>query len=67
MIEPTTGREMGCYLCKHFNKKTRLTCAAFPDGIPSPIVNGEIAHLKPYPGDHGIVFEVDLSRYEHNP
>lgn len=43
-----------CNRCKH--KRTGITCAAFPDGIPMEIIrNGE--HFIPVPGDNGIVFE----------
>jgi hypothetical protein len=33
------------------------TCAAFPDGIPDAITEGETDHVSPYPGDHGIQFD----------
>ena len=35
-----------------------LKCDAFPDGIPWPIQLGEFDHTKPYPGDHGLRYEV---------
>lgn len=35
----------------------RHVCAAFPDGIPDEIAFGNNKHLKPYPGDHGIIYE----------
>ncbi len=57
-----------CVRCKHFfdpqpEKDSpldrRAFCSAFPDGdgIPAKILNVEIGHKKPYPGDHGIQFE----------
>ena len=48
-----------CVRCKHFRideKRNRLVCDAFPDGIPEEILRG-YDHRKPYPGDHGIRFE----------
>lgn len=35
----------------------RHVCAAFPGGIPTPIVLGVNLHTKPYPGDRGIRYE----------
>ncbi len=32
-------------------------CAAYPAGIPLPIIGGDLAHDRPLPGDHGIQFE----------
>jgi len=48
-----------CAGCKHFNyidPRARV-CDAFPDGIPEVIWIGKNDHRKPYPGDHGILFE----------
>lgn len=52
-----------CNRCKH--KRERITCDAFPDGIPIEIIrSGE--HFRPVPGDNGIVFEekVEISESE---
>jgi len=34
----------------------RDTCAAFPDGIPTPIIENEQDHRKPIAGDGGVTF-----------
>lgn len=48
-------RDSDCYVCKHLFAAER--CDAFPEGIPEPIVSGEVLHTEPYPGDGGILFE----------
>ena len=47
-----------CAICKHY--RTDNKCAAFPNGIPSEIANGQLLHIKPYPGDNNIQFESTL-------
>ena len=50
-----------CVGCRHFKgfdvSQDSYTCAAFPRGIPIEILTWKVEHRKPYPGDHGILFE----------
>ena len=47
-----------CVFCKHYvNNNGKRSCSAFPDGIPKSIMMGDVAHIKPLPGDNGIQFE----------
>ena len=46
----------GCVKCRHLNRRT-CRCAADPDRIPLPIASGEVDHMVPRPGDHGIEFK----------
>ncbi len=47
-----------CIRCIHLNMNTdKLTCDAFPDGIPSAILRGYFDHRKKYKNDNGIRFE----------
>lgn len=50
-----------CSLCVHLNKKSLPQgiprCTAFPAKIPTKIWSGKNDHMKPYPGDHGILFK----------
>lgn len=45
-----------CALCKHKTLPGNF-CTAFPDGIPILIMDNDIKHDVPYPGDNGIQFE----------
>jgi len=45
-----------CHKCKHIHER-RLTCDAFPNGIPGKILTGDIKHTRKYQGDNGIQFE----------
>lgn len=46
-----------CYFCAH--RFERLAqCAAYPDGIPSLVLDGFADHSRPLPGDGGVRFEL---------
>lgn len=51
----TIGAAPICYSCIHKSKD--LSCTAFPDGIPTPILYNEVDHRNPYKGDGGVRFE----------
>src|SRR5688572_10017930 len=51
-----------CFWCKHFDKEAydfhnKVSCNAFPDGIPVEIFHGTYDHRFSYSGDNGIQFE----------
>ncbi len=46
-----------CTPCKHKISAWPRTCKAFSEGIPDEIWLGENDHTKPYPGDHGILYQ----------
>ena len=46
----------GCFKCRHLDRK-RMLCAAFGGPVPLPIASGQVDHMIPRPGDHGITFE----------
>jgi hypothetical protein len=47
-----------CASCKHLHLRAneRITCNAFPKGIPLLILYAD-DHMQPHPGDHGIQYE----------
>lgn len=40
-------------------KDERPACRAFPRGIPDEIAYGNNPHTEPFPGDGGILYELD--------
>lgn len=50
-----------CYRCKHLLGSKAGRCNAFPGKIPDQIWSGKLEHRQPFPGDHGIQFEVDVA------
>jgi len=68
LLDPLTGRPyQGCDVCRHFDPRGLPRCAAYPDGIPLPILGGDIAHDRPLPGDHGIQFRSVADRRPSGP
>lgn len=62
-----------CLACIHYipatdaeSEQGRETCAAFPDGIPRRIWQGEADHRGPYRGDHGIRFTQNPADWDYD-
>jgi len=47
-----------CYFCEHAFEGEGWKCSAFPDGVPSKIIEGRSDHRKPINGDRGIQFRM---------
>ena len=64
MVEPQ------CRSCKHLHDES-MTCDAYPDDIPDEILLNKHWHTKPFPGDHGILYEPldadDETASQHEP
>jgi len=43
-----------CVSCER--KRRGPVCDAYPEGIPEVILNGNVDHKTPYPGDHGLTY-----------
>jgi hypothetical protein len=61
-----TIRTKACTSCIHWRRDTDVaTCDAFPEydadefAIPPEILFGGEPHVTPWPGDHGIMWELD--------
>ncbi len=47
-----------CWICRHYDDSAGvMACAAFPEGIPQPIIDFEFDHREPHPDDNGVQFE----------
>jgi len=52
--------DLTCFYCRHFDTAPGdFRCSAFPDGIPRSITRAKTSHFLPWPGDNGIVFELN--------
>lgn len=49
-------RAPDCLKCRH-KFESSACCAAYPQGIPAPVIQGLEPHRVPREGDGGIVFE----------
>lgn len=63
----TIGPAPICGGCKHYRPSSGqegYRCAAFPEGIPEPIIENRADHRKPYKGDDGVRFEAASPLFE---
>jgi len=51
--------DFDCDDCKHIHDD-KITCKAYPDGVPIMILSNQVAHNKPYRNDNGILFEEEI-------
>ncbi len=55
--EHTSHASIVCGLCAHLSKTKHRQCKAF-EHIPDEIWEGDNYHTSPFPGDHGVLFEL---------
>lgn len=55
-----------CSKCTRFNadRQDADVCEAFPEGIPSDVLSGEVDHRNPVKGDHDLQF-VPVAGFEY--
>jgi hypothetical protein len=60
------GQAPICMNCLHFDadNKFKLTCRAFPQGIPDKIILNEADHRLPFAGDHDLRYDPIDPDYE---
>lgn len=60
------GLAPDCFFCKHYDRSPSgpWKCTAFPDGVPPEIIQRRVEHTSPYPGDHGVQFDLASDRRE---
>lgn len=54
-----------CWSCKHYDATAPggvFRCAAYPNGIPADIRDGNVKHTTPHDDDNGVQFEQDPER-----
>ncbi len=59
-FQPYQSTSRQCEQCVHLRERTRKRCDAFPKGIPAELWNDEIEHVRPYPGDNDLQFELNI-------
>jgi hypothetical protein len=59
----SVGLTSQCLTCRHFvsplmaRDRREPTCAAYPGGIPQPLLTNQADHRLPYQGDGGVRWE----------
>lgn len=57
-----------CTFCKWRDFNARYpACKAYPDGVPTEILNNRVDHRKPYKGDGGVTFKFDADSFDEMP